>query len=357
MNQKQNHKQRQNSSKASHMADQTSAVTSDRQTEIKETKPFDRVFRTMAEKLPELFIYLINEVFRTEYDVKDKERIEHWRNEHQTKNGEIITDVCLKINDVVYHIECQSNPDGTMAFRMIEYGFAIALDNIIRKNNVYETVMPRSCVLYLRHNANTPERLTTRIYSADRKEYIDYESKIIKVQNYTRNEIFQKKLLVLLPYYIMRYERDFESINEDADRISALLDEYRIILYKLEEEGYENEYMTNSLIELIVQISDYMLEKYENIRRGMMEMLSPIYELKADKLLYAEQKISELQQKNTEIQRKNTEIQRKNTEIQQKNIDLEKVISALLKMKNGDLNTEELDDIHLLCRKYDIKID
>lgn len=87
---------------------------------------FDDVFRTMIEKMPYLAVPLINEVFHTSYpqDVP----IIQLRNEHQQENGEIITDSCLKIGDKLYHIECQSTDDTTMAIRMIEYDFSIAVE-------------------------------------------------------------------------------------------------------------------------------------------------------------------------------------------------------------------------------------
>ncbi|MGN0356036.1 MAG: hypothetical protein ACI4EI_13320 [Muricoprocola sp.] len=46
---------------------------------------FDDVFRTTIEKMPELAIPLINEVFGTEY-VQDEEILQG-RNEHLTPNG------------------------------------------------------------------------------------------------------------------------------------------------------------------------------------------------------------------------------------------------------------------------------
>ena len=67
------------------------------------------------------------EVFHTSYpeDVK----IVHLRNEHQLEEGELITDARLLIGDKVYHIECQSTDDATMAIRMFEYDLAIALES------------------------------------------------------------------------------------------------------------------------------------------------------------------------------------------------------------------------------------
>ena len=89
----------------------------------------------MIEKMPYLAVPLINEVFHTSYpeDVK----ITQLRNEHQQKDGEIITDSCLLIGKKMYHIECQSTDDTTMAIRMIEYDFAIAVE--MRRNRGGDT--------------------------------------------------------------------------------------------------------------------------------------------------------------------------------------------------------------------------
>ena len=64
---------------------------------------FDDVFRTMLEKMPELAVPLINEIFGTSYP-EDIEIIQR-RNEHQTKQGEIITDSQLLIAEKIYHLE------------------------------------------------------------------------------------------------------------------------------------------------------------------------------------------------------------------------------------------------------------
>ena len=51
---------------------------------------FDDVFRTIAQKMPQLLIPLINEVFHTSYS--EEEHFEQLRNEHYEKYGTVITD-------------------------------------------------------------------------------------------------------------------------------------------------------------------------------------------------------------------------------------------------------------------------
>lgn len=65
---------------------------------------FDDVFRTIAQKLPQLLIPLINEVFHTNYS--EDEDFEQLRNEHYEKYGKIITDSIIRIGRHIYHLEC-----------------------------------------------------------------------------------------------------------------------------------------------------------------------------------------------------------------------------------------------------------
>ena len=66
---------------------------------------FDDVFQTIKEKMPELVIPLINEVFGTTYALDAP--ILRGENEHHTANGKIITDSYLIIGLRKYHLECQ----------------------------------------------------------------------------------------------------------------------------------------------------------------------------------------------------------------------------------------------------------
>ena len=164
---------------------------------------FDDVFRTMVEKMTYLLVPLINEVFHTSYpeDVK----IVHLRNEHQLEDGELITDARLLIGDKVYHIECQSTDDATMAIRMFEYDLAIALESRRRVGRRFFVEFPRSCVIYLRTTKNTPDVEEVELKLPDGQVCV-YRVPTVKVERYTKDSIFEKNLLMLLPFYVMRYE-------------------------------------------------------------------------------------------------------------------------------------------------------
>jgi hypothetical protein len=249
----------------------TNKKTTNKKTETVNNTIFDDVFRTIAERMPTLMIPLINEVFHTDYG--EDEEIIPVHNEHLTKSGEIITDSCLLIRSRLYHIECQSKPDSTMAVRMIEYDFAIALEHTELKDGIYEMEFPKSCTLYLRSTENTPDELKVRIHfdsrmTEDGRDSIVYTTPVIKVQAYTMDEIFQKKLLLFLPFYIMRYEKSFKKMQTDEKLLNRFLSEYEDIRAELEKECTEEKKseLYTDLMELIIRISDYMLKSEKDLQ-------------------------------------------------------------------------------------------
>lgn len=245
---------------------------------------FDDVFRTMIEKMSYLAVPLINEVFHTSYpeDVK----ITQLRNEHQQKDGEIITDSCLLIGKKMYHIECQSTDDTTMAIRMIEYDFAIAVENAEKQGQRYRIEFPRSCVLFLRSSGNTPDYLEADVIFPDGKTHV-YSIPAIKMADYTKDHIFEKNLLMLLPFYIMRYEKKKHDMRKNLELLQILLDEYDEIRINLEKELTETgkaELYTN-LTKLIVKIADHIFEKEEDIRKGIGDVMGgKVLELESERL-------------------------------------------------------------------------
>ena len=238
----------------------------------------------MIEKMPYLAVPLINEVFHTSYphDVP----IVQLRNEHQQENGEIITDSCLKIGGKLYHIECQSLDDTTMAIRMIEYDFSIAVENAQKQGRRYRMDFPKSCVLYLRSGNNTPDFLEVEMALAN-GNIVLYQIPTIKLETYTKDGIFEKKLLMLLPFYIMRYEKDIHEMSENPELFQCLLNEYEEIRINLVKElsGADKAALYMDLNKLIIKIADYICQSEEVVRKGIGEVMGgKVLELESERL-------------------------------------------------------------------------
>lgn len=172
--------------------------------------PYDDVFKTLLNDCTSLIIPVVNEVFGENY--RGDEVIHFLPNEHYinlqgTDTKEKITDSCFQIQGVRtknYHIECQSTADSSMLLRMFEYDSQIALDEGKVIANKLVVTFPHSGVLYLRYTRNTPDVLTIEINTPGGN--IHYEIPVMKTQMYTIDDIFDKNLLFLIPFYIFSYE-------------------------------------------------------------------------------------------------------------------------------------------------------
>lgn len=245
---------------------------------------FDDVFRTMVEKMPELVIPLINEVFGTHYPLDTK--YNQMRNEHQLPDGEIITDSCLRIGNCYYHIECQSTDDKTMAIRMVEYDFHIALEHAERNGHDYVMEFPKSCVLYIRYGKNIPDRLSVKVIFPDNSTHT-YQIPTVRIYEYDREEIMKKSLFFLLPYYILRYENALSKIEKSEERMEALYAEYKEIesdLCKFLQDKKPG--LLVDLMKIIKNVADYVLRDHQSTRKELDQIMGgKVLELESERLL------------------------------------------------------------------------
>ena len=275
---------------------------------------FDDVFRTMLEKMPQLAVPLINEVFGTSYpeDVKIIQK----RNEHQTKKGRIITDSHLLIANRIYHIECQSTDDSTMVIRMIEYDFAISLEQVQKENGRYRMYFPRSCVLYLR-GIKKRDTISVELVMPN-GDTVEYTVPVVQVQEFTCDDMLRKRLLFLLPYHVIKYEQE-KDLDTDREKWKEFLDECKKIESYLEENFLEkgNEKSYRDMIELIIRIADHVFRDNEKVRKGFGDVMGgKVLELESDKLIQRgiEQGLEQGIEQGIAMERKNTELVRRKAE-------------------------------------------
>ena len=77
-----------------------------------------------------------------------------------------------------------------MLVRFFEYDTQIALDEGEIKGNILTVTLPHSAVLFLRHHASTPDTLKIRMITPGGT--VEYDIQVMKSQQYTLKEIFEK---------------------------------------------------------------------------------------------------------------------------------------------------------------------
>jgi len=246
---------------------------------------FDDVYRTMIQKIPATIIPAINEAYNTHYD--ENTQLQQLRNEYLEIGGKIITDSLICIGDSLYHLECQSWPDGTMAIRMFEYDIAIALEGARKQKDYSHIKFPQSGVIYLRHNNATPDVLSLTVEFSDGQEVV-YNVPVIKVKEYSLEDIFHKHLWLFIPYYIMRYEDQFDTMEIDTAQRSAMLADLQEMVATFESYA-KNTKQTDiytDIMQLAKRISEYMLRDKKITKKEVNRIMGgKILELHSEKML------------------------------------------------------------------------
>lgn len=211
-----------------------------------------------------------------------KETIHLLQNEHFIKlpdgnEQERITDSSFEIlgrERKRYHVECQSTEDGSMIVRMFEYDTQLALENREVTAGALVVHFPDSAIVALRHTKNTPEVMTVMIRTPGGE--VSYAVPVLKVRQYTVEEIFEKKLYFLIPFHIFVYEKSFKELEENSEKLAKLEEEYTAIVNRLEEDrknGDLNEYEKVTILEMSDTVIKHLAEKYEKVRKGVGESM------------------------------------------------------------------------------------
>lgn len=118
---------------------------------------------------------------------------------------------------------------------------------------------------------------------------VQYDVPIMKVQAYSLNDIFEKRLLMLIPFYIFSHEKRFPEYNKNEQKLEELKEEYQVILKKLDEQeqkGVIGAFDKRTIIDLSSDVIKEIAQKYENVQKGVGDMMrGAMIETSARKIL------------------------------------------------------------------------
>ena len=242
---------------------------------------YDGAFRTILNDCRKLIIPVINEIFGETYI--GEEEIQFFPNEHfidqqDEADKERITDTNFTIFGNIpkkYHIECESGlPDGKITIRLFEYDAQIALDEGEVTEETLTVTFPNTAVLYLRTYKKTPDKMKYVIITPGGT--VQYDVPIMKVQTYSIDDIFEKRLLMLIPFYIFSHEKGFPEYNSNEQKLAELKAEYQEILKRLDEleqQGVIGAFDKRTIIELSGDVIKEIAQKYENVQKGVGDIM------------------------------------------------------------------------------------
>ena len=255
---------------------------------------YDGAFRTILNDCRKLIIPVINEIFDEHYTGEEEIRFfpnEHFLDQQDAADKERITDTNFQIIGRIvkkYHLECESSlPDGKITIRLFEYDAQIALDEGEVTEETLTVTFPNTAVMYLRAYKKTPDKMKYVIITPGGT--VQYDVPIMKVQSYSLDEIFEKRLLMLIPFYIFSHEKSFSEYNNNELKLEELKAEYRIILERLdglEKQGIIGAFDKRTIIDLSSDVINEIARKYENVQKGIGAMMrGPLIQTEARTIL------------------------------------------------------------------------
>lgn len=242
--------------------------------------PYDDVFRTLLNDCSNLIIPVINEVFNECYSGKEKVIFSpetHFLNQQDGDEVKRVTDSSFTIvgkDEKKFLYECQSTADSSMLVRIFEYATQIALDQGEIIENTLKVEIPHSAILFLRSTRSAPDKM--KIEMTTPGGMVSFDIPVMKAQKYGIDEIFEKNLLFLIPFYIFSHESRFEEYNSDKDKLETLKAEYVDIMARLDqllENGNISAYTRKIIMEMSDKVLENIAQKYEHVREGVKSVM------------------------------------------------------------------------------------
>ena len=242
---------------------------------IENEKTYDAVFWAGVINMKKYIIPLVNEAFGEHFTENatvdpdpNKQVFEH--TDGSFGQGEM--DALVTLNEASvskkYHFEVETWVDNSIVVRIAEYSIGVARDNLQLTERGLEATLPNSAVIFLKKAKTIPDKLLMIVKGCG-GELIN-EIPVIKLENYSIDDLFEKKLFLLIPFYGFHFDEEFEKM--DATGIEELkedLDEISDRLVKMVESGEMSADQHGHLIDWMGRVLDKLTYRYENLREGV----------------------------------------------------------------------------------------
>jgi hypothetical protein len=264
----------------------------------RQAKDYDSVFKVMKVRHQRLFISLINEAFGKNYPLdaqvevlpSDGALMHEKPTDGSKKIEQKEADFILKIGSEKYLVECQSYDDDSMAIRIAEYAFITARDSATWDAGHAVIPMPHFVIVYVKSTEKTPKK-TTITFTFPDGQTVNYESDNIILKDYTREEIMEKRLFPLIPFYITRYEKHL-AIKETKDTNSSNievaindLEYFKNEMIRLHEAGELSDNEWVDLKGFVNNIITHITDGNENEERLVAVMGGELFETESERLM------------------------------------------------------------------------
>ena len=235
---------------------------------------FDDAFLSVCVWEKRLLIPLINEVFgldipeNAEIIDKPRESYAESAKDHLIKR---VTDALIRVDNGVYHFECESKNDGSILMRVAEYDTRIAINDASYEDYKVNINLPNSAVVFVRNHRKLPiaGEIEYRLNDQVIKDIVPF----IKVARYELDYLIERHLFILLPFYLIRYEHALMNNTQSKEN---LIESEVCRVYNELTRVYDANILTKRTYEKIMSLCNHVLKhisRNNENRERLMEVM------------------------------------------------------------------------------------
>ena len=259
---------------------------------------YDSALGAMVTKLRAYIVPLVNEVFGEKFTENaeitlrnNKHVIRRTDDSLARRDSDMVVELTEMIGELVtkfYMFECETWYDKTIVFRIAEYGSSFAVETAKITNDGVVLTIPYSAVIFLHPNESIPEVMKIT-YDFPNGQKVSYGVPTLQIKDYTVDELFMKKLLILLPFYLFKFANEFDEMEKNAEKRKAVNEALKDINQRLEVLKNENvidTYQKMTIQSLLRRVSERLVAKYKKLTKEVDEIMSgAIARTEADDIL------------------------------------------------------------------------
>ena len=242
---------------------------------------YDRIAKRCLSLSTRCTVNLINGLFGTDYPV-DSEVTYNWTENTDDELKRTLADTIVTINQChSYHIEFQMTIDGDIIMRILEYGFRHAMN---RQTGLDVIHFPEPLIVYLYDRESFPDEYTLKIHFG-KQGVFDYKVPVFKYLNQPMEELNRKKLIVLLPFQLLRLRRAIEKerTQENMGALKKLIS-HDILdsLKKNVDAGNITHTEAGKLSRMVLHLYHHIYDGYEELEEegvGLMAEEALIFDI------------------------------------------------------------------------------
>jgi hypothetical protein len=303
---------------------------------------WDEITKSIAEKMPAQFLPLIKEEFGKEYPAGTSVTLLSTESITPPKKpdvhmSKILSDIILLIGEQdLYHFECEVNLDNEMIIRMIEYDFHTALTHNLFPDDDkgFHMKFPQSVIIYP-GNSSMPDSQKCTITFPDGFEYT-YTVPIVKIQQYSLEEIASKNLLIFIPFTLLRFAPQVKkspgtlSEKELTDFIGQII----VMLNNEVNHGRLTATQFKDYIRLLQFSAERVFRKTPNHQEEVYRMTKSVLILPSDEMEMAlAEKDTIITEQATALAEKNSALAKKDSALAEKDSTIAEKDSIILQLQ------------------------